>query len=243
MLLALVVTGSSLNGTTNVTGTLRWSGEVPGLGFTTLHGSVDSVEQQIFSLNASLRENYVLENPYMNPTPQSVNETMMSVSNFSYSYKSASGISLERRDEVNQGVSVDQGYGDTHWYCGNFATGSCKSTVPVFSLASLEWYGAVVVMATWPRSTSGKDVSTWEPWTPNRLTDEEAYEAIARLNAPGGVTGGYWSVPAAQAVSSLVPTCARLVCAVENGQLAHTAVYVSEIRPGHHKGKMMQSAS
>lgn len=68
----------------------------------------------------------MLNNPYMSPTPRPFNDTTMSVSNFSYSYKSASGISLQSRDEVNQGISVDQGYGDTHWYCGNFATGSCK---------------------------------------------------------------------------------------------------------------------
>lgn len=146
MLFALLADGSPSNGTAgNVTGTLRWSGEVPGHGWITINGSVDSVEQQIFDLNPALRESYVLFNPYMNRIPQSFNETTMSVSNLSYSVRPASGVSIESRNDVNDGISLDHGYGDTHWYCGNFATGSCKHTVPILSPASID--STIVAMA------------------------------------------------------------------------------------------------
>lgn len=127
MLLALqlIATASPLN-STNASSGLRWTGEVPGHGLVTLYGTVDSVEQQLFALSPSLREDYVLANPYMSPTPRPFNETEMVVSNLSYSYKPAGSASIAGRADVDPGVNVDQGYGETHWYCGNFATGSCR---------------------------------------------------------------------------------------------------------------------
>lgn len=128
--LALLIASTPIN-STNTTSGLRWTGEIPGHGSVTLYGSVDAVEKQIFDLVPTLRENYAVTNPFMSPSPRPFNDTAVTVSNLSYSYDSTDlteNTSIASRSDIDLGIDVNSGpYSETHWYCGNFATGSCES--------------------------------------------------------------------------------------------------------------------
>lgn len=178
----------------------------------TLYGSAESVHEQIFALQPALREAYVLTNTFMSPTPRSFNASQMVVSNFSYSWN-VSALALDndfessvleaRQAIVDNYMYVEDGPSDTHWYCGNFATGNCT-------------YLPFTVSPSLSLSSRRSSVLTVE------LSDEEAYQAIATVTNPGGLgtPNGYWILPGA-IVTPPVPFCLRMACS------GSTAVYVS----------------
>lgn len=101
------------------------TGEVAGHGIVTLYGDAYSVEQQIFALDPTAASSYVFNNPFMSEHPPVFNETEMEVTaNLSYYSKTRA---VAGRDSVNEEMSLgDEEFGDIHWYCATFATGSCK---------------------------------------------------------------------------------------------------------------------
>ncbi|KAF3771136.1 hypothetical protein M406DRAFT_67466 [Cryphonectria parasitica EP155] len=187
--LAILAKASPIN-TTKSTVDIAWTGTIPGHGEVSLYGNANSVEDQILAIKPSLKDNLVVMNPFMSKAPQAFNETSMTVSNFSYMDKTPTDGNIvagmqpalaARTYPIDNSQNLDDGYTETHWNCGNFATGDYN----------------------------------------------EGFGAIAAVNAPGGVTGGYWTVPGAEGDGTA--TCRRLGCS--RASYTHTAVYWCNDQP------------
>ncbi|KAJ0110237.1 hypothetical protein J7T55_000670 [Diaporthe amygdali] len=123
-LFALLGAAVPTSDTTTTTTELSWTGEVAGHGTVTLYGDAYSVEQQIFALDPAAAANYVPENPFMSENPPAFNETEVVVT-ANRSYYSKTRAVIAGRDQVNQEMSLsDSPFGETHWFCATFATGS-----------------------------------------------------------------------------------------------------------------------
>lgn len=71
------------------------------------------------------------KNPFMSENPPAFNETEMVVT-ADRSYYSKTRAVVAGRDQVNQEMSLsDSPFGETHWFCATFATGSCEWTGPL----------------------------------------------------------------------------------------------------------------